>query len=485
MAGMVTTASCVAPIPAVGGSLSPESGSGSAQAASGADADAASAEGQGDAAPTGQQISESGVRSGSLAYCMRTGLRSKEAAAAGEPELLAAPAEGAKENSAADPTEDTADQPMADAEVCSTGASTTAANEAGFGSQVQVVGERAGMARTASRLAPVPAAGDSKSPGASALVPTKEAARSSASESLSKEGKHPGVGLAEGNSDQSVPDGDIQATDSSAAADAALKAAATVQDAVIQDNLTFPVRNSSPPGQDGMSDALREGTMQAAMQMNENSPPAEQKLPVGAVLGGVLPAVERTRKLGTAEADAAGVESGNAGVMSVGAKLEGNGHLEGNATDSVEGSPNTSAIEAVHRALNTATRGLEQTGTGSLMVVLKPDTQTQLALHVKWEQDHYEATAVVERGDFAALGAEWTHLQKRLADQGVSLAPLISATEYARTGGGESTSEREGTTRQREHPGSGEPAERTAPATRARQSVARPVSAIQGREWWA
>ena len=70
--------------------------------------------------------------------------------------------------------------------------------------------------------------------------------------------------------------------------------------------------------------------------------------------------------------------------------------------------------------------GLQQTNAGSLAVVLKPDGNTEISLHLKLQHGHFEAFAVLERGDFKALTSEWAQLQSRLADQGIRLAPLVS-----------------------------------------------------------
>jgi hypothetical protein len=266
------------------------------------------------------------------------------------------------------------------------------------------------------------------------------------------------------------------------AIEAAAKAA--VQAAIFEDPVA-QAEKFSPAVQDGMSDASRDGTMQAARDLNEDSGLTEQKLPVEAVVGSASRVAGRTRKAETAGTDDATAGSADGSVSSVGARVAGNGDWEKAETGGSEGESRHATLDAVHRALDHATQGLEQTGASSLMVVVNPDTETQLALHVKWDQDHFEATAVVERGDFSALGAEWTHLQKRLADQGVSLAPLVSAGEFSRAGGGGESLSRRKSSEERESPEKGGPAKAPSSVASQRRPGARPVSAIQGREWWA
>jgi hypothetical protein len=67
---------------------------------------------------------------------------------------------------------------------------------------------------------------------------------------------------------------------------------------------------------------------------------------------------------------------------------------------------------------------LKHLGADSLAVVIKPDAQTQLFLHLDFRHGQVEARAELGRGDYAALTAHWPELQQKLSEQGVRLAPL-------------------------------------------------------------
>ncbi len=224
--------------------------------------------------------------------------------------------------------------------------------------------------------------------------------------------------------------------------------------------------------------------MPAPTQVNEIACPGEQKLP-GAAAGGVVPpADERERRAGGAapEPDL---------TMPSGAAQPGLGTPEPPAEQELPVhpeplSPHLGAVEAVRHAIDDAAAGLRRGDGASVSLVLRPDANIQLALHVKFQQGHLEALAVLERGDFAALGAGWTQLQSRLAEQGVRLAPLVPGSDPSMSFlGGEP--HRPGQDRQPKHP---TPALEDLPnlvATRTgtSKSAARNKSFSTQREWWA
>ena len=68
---------------------------------------------------------------------------------------------------------------------------------------------------------------------------------------------------------------------------------------------------------------------------------------------------------------------------------------------------------------------LKQLNLDSLAVVLKPDANTELFLHLKRHLGGgVEIQAQFERGDFTRLSAHWDELQSTLAAQGVRLSAL-------------------------------------------------------------
>ena len=63
-------------------------------------------------------------------------------------------------------------------------------------------------------------------------------------------------------------------------------------------------------------------------------------------------------------------------------------------------------------------------GSDSMAVVLRPDAETELFVHLTRRDGQVEATVRCERGDTQHLGALWPQLQEALAQQKVRLAPL-------------------------------------------------------------
>lgn len=60
----------------------------------------------------------------------------------------------------------------------------------------------------------------------------------------------------------------------------------------------------------------------------------------------------------------------------------------------------------------------------SMAVVLRPDAETELFVHLTQRNGQVEATVRCERGDAQHLSALWPQLQETLAQQKVRLAPL-------------------------------------------------------------
>jgi hypothetical protein len=233
-----------------------------------------------------------------------------------------------------------------------------------------------------------------------------------------------------------------------------------------------------------MSVAPHADTMPAPTEVNDISCPGEQKLP-GAAAEIVVPlADERGRRAGEA---ASGADS----VVPSGAAQPGLAAPEPPAGQelAVHTGPSSSqigAVETVRRAIDDAAAGLQRGDGASVSLVLRPDPNIQLSLHVKLQQGHLEALAVLEHGDFAALGAEWTRLQNRLAEQGVRLAPLAPGLDHSMSFlGGESHG-----------PGHEPPPEHSTPAMEdlnklaaTRTGTSKPAapnkSSASRREWWA
>jgi hypothetical protein len=67
---------------------------------------------------------------------------------------------------------------------------------------------------------------------------------------------------------------------------------------------------------------------------------------------------------------------------------------------------------------------VKQQSPGSMSVVLRPDTETELFLHLTQRNGQIEACVRCEHGHFERLNALWPQLQESLAHQKVRLAPL-------------------------------------------------------------
>lgn len=230
----------------------------------------------------------------------------------------------------------------------------------------------------------------------------------------------------------------------------------------------------------GTSAASHAGMMQAMREMTETASPAEQQLPCG------LPVIEaaafagRDRKARVNEGDR--LADLPVGVAEMGLALadQPTRHELSVYTEAVA-SP-TVPTEGVRRAIESAAAGLRRTDAFSLSLVLTPDSNTQLALHVELQQGQLDVRVVLERGDFAALGAEWSQLQSRFAEQGVRLAPLVSG---AGTGDGLAGEPSFSQGRSRQESSLEDWPIPVLGKSEARTSGVRTVVATNGRAWWA
>jgi hypothetical protein len=230
----------------------------------------------------------------------------------------------------------------------------------------------------------------------------------------------------------------------------------------------------------GTPAAQHTGTMQATCEMNENAGLAEQNLPcLPAAIEAAGPA-GRERKARTNDGDRlAGLPSGAAETALALADQPSRRDLGAYAEAAA---PPAAGAEGVRRAIENAALGLRRMDASSLSLVLTPDNNTQLALHVELHQGRLEVRAVLERGDFAALGAEWSQLQNRLAEQGVRLSPLAAGAGAGNAFAGDSSFSRQ---RGREEMPFRELPIPALAEAETRKSGARTAVASTGRAWWA
>jgi hypothetical protein len=173
----------------------------------------------------------------------------------------------------------------------------------------------------------------------------------------------------------------------------------------------------------GMSSAQTGNAMMSAVEQNETAAATGQKVP------GVAQAdlVMRRNSVRSAESEAPSQEP-----MIASAATSSRTPQSGQPDfDGVASSTRQSSVDAVHRAIDSGVAQLKKIDKETLSVVLKPDENTQLTLHLKLRQGQVEALVFLNSGDSSALNAEWSQMQERLAQQGVRLAPLVAVRDQA------------------------------------------------------
>jgi len=86
----------------------------------------------------------------------------------------------------------------------------------------------------------------------------------------------------------------------------------------------------------------------------------------------------------------------------------------------VEATEGVEIVEAIRTHVQLLKGGSQE----KLDVVLRPDGQTELRLHVEKVNGQILVQARCDRGDFARLEANWTSVQQSLANQGVRVESL-------------------------------------------------------------
>ncbi len=87
-------------------------------------------------------------------------------------------------------------------------------------------------------------------------------------------------------------------------------------------------------------------------------------------------------------------------------------------------SDTTGKVERISKLVLGEVALVKQHSSDSMAVVLRPDAETELFVHLTQRNGQIEATVRCERGDLQHLGALWGQLQESLAQQKVRLAPL-------------------------------------------------------------
>ena len=87
----------------------------------------------------------------------------------------------------------------------------------------------------------------------------------------------------------------------------------------------------------------------------------------------------------------------------------------------------TGTVERIASLMVRESTLVKKHGSDSMAVVLRPDAETELFVHLSQRDGQIEATVRCERGDVQHLGALWSQLQESLAQHKVRLAPLQDA----------------------------------------------------------
>ena len=177
-----------------------------------------------------------------------------------------------------------------------------------------------------------------------------------------------------------------------------------------------------------------ERSMDKRLEQNQFAGSPEQKLPPGgksAPATEVRPLIERaieSVREAALERPDRGLKAFAEGLAVPGAS--GQTATSAPATGSVEGSAGSNTANAVRTAeqvLQNLTREVAQFkrfNSESMAVVLKPDANTEIFLHMVTTNGRVEIQARFERGDFTALNGHWAQLQQTLSQQGVRLSSL-------------------------------------------------------------
>ena len=92
--------------------------------------------------------------------------------------------------------------------------------------------------------------------------------------------------------------------------------------------------------------------------------------------------------------------------------------------ESASGTKSVVTSEQLFFQISKQAVALKHFNADSMAVVLKPDSETAIFLHLQLQNGLVEVHARFERGDYQALQAGWDQLRESLASQGIRLGPL-------------------------------------------------------------
>ncbi len=138
-------------------------------------------------------------------------------------------------------------------------------------------------------------------------------------------------------------------------------------------------------------------------------------------------------------------------------------------------------VERLQRTFGDEVVRVKHNSEKSVSVVLRPQPGLQVTLHLQLLHGRVQASAELQEGSWAALSSDWGNLQKRLEDQGISLAPLGTSVGT----GTDSHQQGQRSAFQMTALEGEVPAFKALPKTTVNQKVASCGSALQSCEFWA
>jgi len=179
-------------------------------------------------------------------------------------------------------------------------------------------------------------------------------------------------------------------------------------------------RGTNPGG--GTVVAQMENVMKTMVKENKSAVKVEQKLPQASLAG-----IE-TMDSDFSEKDNARDTSSVKDAPSATAwlPLAMDDRFQGWSTN-LELAPATKSVltsEQLFFQISKQAVALKHFNADSMAVVLKPDSETAIFLHLQLQNGQVEVHARFERGDYQALQAGWAQLRESLASQGIRLSPL-------------------------------------------------------------
>jgi len=179
---------------------------------------------------------------------------------------------------------------------------------------------------------------------------------------------------------------------------------------------------------------IKDGTLaaQALSQMNLSSKPAEtacdseQELPPAAIEAGKVGKIGHSGAAGSLSAGLDG--SGLAGLV-LSSNQTHHTLAQNDPTSALPSEVNTvSSTQRLSELIMPQVKLLDRSRSEVLSVLLTPDANTSITLHLRLTSNGVEAHATCDRGDLVGLNSSWTDLQASLATQGVHLLPLQPPT---------------------------------------------------------